>query len=78
MVLLLFIAGLYDNLLLTRIKLQKCLVAANRLPQYKNQIIDIDSIDNSQTIKAIQQFMESLLNCKTKILSNNSNFMKTM
>jgi hypothetical protein len=69
---------LYDNLLLTRIKLQKCLVAANRLPQNKSKIATIESIDNSQTIKALQQFIETIINFKSKLLTNNTDFMKTM
>lgn len=53
-------------------------MAANRLPQYKNQIADMESVDNSQTIKALQQLMETLLNLKSKLLLNNNEFMKTM
>lgn len=74
-----FSIDLYDNLLLTRIKLQKCLVAANRLPQPKNKIdLSTESIDNSQTIKALQQFLDTLLSFKTKLLTRNNDFMKTM
>lgn len=73
-----YFLDLYDNLLLTRIKLQKCLVAANRLPQIKSQIASIESINNSPTIRALQQFLETIINLKSKLLSNNSDFMKTM
>lgn len=72
-----YILDLYDNLLLTRIKLQKCLVAANRLPQQKDQMF-IESIDNSQTIKSLQQFLETLSNLKSKFLLDNKDFLKTM
>lgn len=74
-----YLLDLYDNLLLTRIKLQKCLVAANRLPQNnKSQITSIESIDNSQTVKALQQFIETIINFKSKLLTNNGDFTKTM
>lgn len=70
----------YDNLLLTRIKLQKCLAAANRLPQPQNrsEVEGNGSVDNSQAIKVMQQFLETLLNLKSKLLTNNDEFMETM
>jgi len=72
------ILDLYDNLLLTRIKLQKCLVASNRLPKHRSQSVLIESIDNNQDLKSLQQFLETLLNLKTKLLLDNNEFMKTM
>ncbi|VVC41243.1 Apoptosis-antagonizing transcription factor, C-terminal,AATF leucine zipper-containing domain [Cinara cedri] len=70
--------NLYDNLLLTRIKLQKCLVAANRLPQPEKQISSIESVDNSETIKSLEKFLDTLLNLKVNLLSNNNDFLKTI
>lgn len=71
-------SDLYDSLLLTRIKLQKCLVAANRLPKQKDLSTPIESIDNNQTVKSLQQFLESLSSLKSKFLLENNDFMKTM
>lgn len=73
----LFLA-IYDNLLLARIKLQKCLAAANRLPKYNSELIVNESINNDMAVKSLQQFLETLFNLKNKLLTKNSTFMKTM
>ncbi|XP_050428332.1 protein AATF [Adelges cooleyi] len=70
--------ALYDNLLLARIKLQKCLAAANRLPKPDSEVPINGSEVNDQAVKSLQQFLDTLFNLKNKLLTNNSNFMKTI
>ncbi|XP_050534349.1 protein AATF [Daktulosphaira vitifoliae] len=69
---------IYDNLLLARIKLQKCLAAANQLPKYNSELLVSESINNDVVIKSLQQFLETLFDLKIKLLTKNSNFMKTI
>lgn len=71
---LIYFLEFYDNLLLLRIKLQKCLALANTLPQ------DIDKISAEDkevcaydTVKDLEQYLTMVVKYQTDLLAKNQN-----
>lgn len=68
----------YDNLLLLRIKLQKCLSLANTLPQDLDKITKEDKEESAyDTVKDLEQYLIMVVKYQTDLLAKNQN-VKTM
>ncbi|NP_001280458.1 protein AATF-like [Acyrthosiphon pisum] len=64
----------YDNLLLLRIKLQKCLSLANTLPQDLDKITKEDKEECAyDTVKDLEQYLTMVVKYQTDLLAKNQN-----
>jgi len=64
----------YDNLLLLRIKLQKCLSLANTLPQDLDKITKEDKEECAyDTVKDLEQYLITVVKYQTDLLAKNQN-----
>jgi hypothetical protein len=64
----------YDNLLLLRIKLQKCLALANTLPQDFDKITEEDKeVCTYDTVKDLEQYLTMVVKYQTELLAKNQN-----